>query len=91
VEEKSHSWGKETIAREESASTTALPPQKPAAAISAVDVDEEEYFNTPPETAEDLVTEVIHAQDDPALNSFTFRVWFLGTNLNDYFLHPRRY
>jgi hypothetical protein len=38
----------------------------------------EEHFTTPAETAEDLVTEVIHVRDDPTLNPWTFRVWFLG-------------
>jgi hypothetical protein len=39
----------------------------------------EEHYNVPAETAKDLVTEVIHAQDDPSLNPWTFRTWFLGT------------
>lgn len=30
--------------------------------------DDTEHFNRPPETANDLVTEVIHAVDDPTLN-----------------------
>jgi hypothetical protein len=34
--------------------------------------------NTVPETERDLITEVIHVQDDPSLNAWTFRVWFLG-------------
>jgi hypothetical protein len=38
----------------------------------------EEHFNVPAETAEDLITEVIHVRDDPTLNPWTFRVWFLG-------------
>jgi len=43
-----------------------------------VDDDGEEHYNVPAETAEDLVTEVIHVRDDPTLNPWTFRVWFLG-------------
>jgi hypothetical protein len=31
------------------------------------------------ETNEDLVTRVIHVEDDPTLNPWTFRVFFLGT------------
>jgi hypothetical protein len=38
-----------------------------------------ENYNTPAETANDLITEVIHVRDDPSLNPWTFRVWFLGT------------
>lgn len=30
------------------------------------------------ETNEDLVTRVIHVEDDPSLNPWTFRVFFLG-------------
>jgi hypothetical protein len=34
--------------------------------------------NTVAETEKDLITEVIHVEDDPSLNPWTFRVWFLG-------------
>lgn len=27
---------------------------------------------------QDVVTEVLHAEDDPSLNALTFRVWFIG-------------
>jgi hypothetical protein len=40
-----------------------------------------EQFNTAPETARDLATEVIHAKDDPSLSPWTFRTWFIGTFL----------
>jgi hypothetical protein len=43
-----------------------------------VDDYEEEHYKLPPETAEDFVTEVIHARDDPTLNPWTFRTLFLG-------------
>jgi hypothetical protein len=42
------------------------------------DPEAEEHYTAPAETAEDLVTEVIHATDDPTLNPWTFRAWFLG-------------
>lgn len=32
------------------------------------------------ETNEDLLTRVIHVEDDPSLNPWTFRVFFLGMN-----------
>ena len=32
----------------------------------------------PVETAKDLVTQVIHVDDDPSLNPYTFRLFFLG-------------
>jgi OPT oligopeptide transporter protein len=45
--------------------------------------DEEGHdWNAPPETARDLVTEIIHAEDDPTLNPWTFRMWFLGVGLS---------
>jgi hypothetical protein len=43
-----------------------------------IDEDGEEHFTAPAETAEDLVTEVIHVTDDSMLNPWTFRTWFLG-------------
>jgi len=30
------------------------------------------------ESVEDLVTKVLHADDDPTLNPWTFRMWFIG-------------
>ncbi|TID15601.1 OPT superfamily oligopeptide transporter [Venturia nashicola] len=41
-------------------------------------------FDAPAETAKDLATEVIHAEDDPGLNPWTFRVWFLGIGLSTF-------
>ncbi|OCL08353.1 OPT superfamily oligopeptide transporter [Glonium stellatum] len=49
-----------------------------------VDEDESEHYSVPAETAEDLATEVIHARDDPTLNPWTFRVWFLGIGLSTF-------
>ena len=40
--------------------------------------DDELIHNTPAETATDFITEVIHAEDDPSLNPWTFRTWFVG-------------
>jgi hypothetical protein len=40
--------------------------------------DGSELYNVPPETAKDLITEVLHVEDDPTLNPWTFRTWFLG-------------
>jgi hypothetical protein len=38
----------------------------------------DEHYDRPAETAEDLVTEVIHVRDNPNLNPWTFRTWFIG-------------
>jgi hypothetical protein len=36
----------------------------------------------PPSTAKDLVSQVLALDDDPTLNPWTFRMWFLGTGLS---------
>ena len=36
------------------------------------------HDDAPVATAEDLVTQVIHVEDDPSLNPWTFRMFFLG-------------
>jgi hypothetical protein len=43
-----------------------------------IDDDGFNVYNAPPETAKDLVTEVITVEDDPTLSPWTFRTWFLG-------------
>jgi hypothetical protein len=42
--------------------------------------DEDDYVesNVPVETAADLVTQIIHLDDDPDEKCLTFRTWFLG-------------
>lgn len=64
------------------ARTNDIPDEKSIghADIAAINLDdyEEEHYKLPPETAEDFVTEVIHARDDPTLNPWTFRTFFLG-------------
>jgi hypothetical protein len=58
--------------------------KRPEIATTGVagDQGDTEYFSKPAQTAADLVTEVIHAQDDPTLNPWTFRVWFCGIGLS---------
>lgn len=51
------------------------------------EVDEDGSSNptradVPLETAQDLVTTIIHVEDDPTLNPYTFRMVFLGMLLN---------
>jgi hypothetical protein len=48
------------------------------AAESSLDEDEEEVHKKPVETARDIVTSIITAEDDPSLSPWTFRTWFLG-------------
>ena len=37
------------------------------------------HIKEPVETAKDLVTQVIHVDDDPTLSPYTFRMFFLGS------------
>jgi hypothetical protein len=45
--------------------------------------DEEKHHDTskPPTTARDLVTEVLVVEDDPSVNPWTFRMWFIGIGM----------
>lgn len=36
----------------------------------------------PPTTARDLVTEILLVEDDPTLNPWTFRMWFIGIGMS---------
>lgn len=54
-----------------------------------LDEDGEQVYTAPAETAQDLVTEVIHARDDPTLNAWTFRTWFLGTFAPECYRTPK--
>lgn len=49
--------------------------------LTSDEESEEVVFTKPAETAKDLVTEVILAEDDPSLSPWTFRTWFLGCGL----------
>lgn len=54
------------------------PPGRLLTDAEAEDSDEEFVRNAPARTATDFITEVIHAEDDPSLNPWTFRTWFVG-------------
>jgi hypothetical protein len=43
---------------------------------------EEKIHIKPPTTARELVTEILMVEDDPTLNPFTFRMWFLGIGIS---------
>lgn len=60
--------------------TQHLDPEKghPGTRHTAASFEDAVHYERPPETAKDLITEVIHAVDDPSLNPWTFRTWFLG-------------
>jgi hypothetical protein len=44
--------------------------------------DEDSHRSKPPTTAKDLVTEILLVEDDPSLNPWTFRTWFIGIGLS---------
>jgi hypothetical protein len=47
-------------------------------ALPAPVYHDEEHFTRPVDSPKDIITEVIHAKDDPTLNPWTFRTWFIG-------------
>jgi hypothetical protein len=44
--------------------------------------DEDKHYTKPPTTARDLVTEVLLVEDDPTLNPWTFRTFFVGMGVS---------
>jgi hypothetical protein len=50
----------------------------PGRLVEDEEKEDEFIHNAPAETATDFITEVIHAEDDPSLNPWTFRTWFVG-------------
>lgn len=44
--------------------------------------DDELHFTSPPKSARELAVEVILPEDDPTLNPWTFRMWFLGISIS---------
>ncbi|MCJ1312805.1 hypothetical protein MMC25_006481 [Agyrium rufum] len=48
----------------------------------AYDVERGEHDPAPITSAKDLVTNILHVDDDPTLNPWTFRMWFLGLGLS---------
>ena len=49
---------------------------------SSLSNDEDKQYSKPPTTARDLVSEVLTLDDDPSLDPWTFRMWFLGIGLS---------
>lgn len=46
--------------------------------VDVVGEDEADIHH--PANQDDILTQTLHVQDDPTLNCFTFRTWFLGTS-----------
>jgi hypothetical protein len=43
---------------------------------------DEKIHTKPPSTARDLVTEILLVEDDPSMNPWTFRLWFIGIGMS---------
>jgi hypothetical protein len=51
--------------------------------LESSDQDSDHHKRTkPPSTARDLVTEILLVEDDPTLNPWTFRMWFIGIGMS---------
>jgi hypothetical protein len=88
IDSKGADWEKGVLEREDT-NLSALPPYKTASLpLYGVEENGSGHYNAPVESPKDLVTEVIHARDDPTLNAWTFRVWFLGEQPDELYLNP---
>ena len=45
-------------------------------------VEDGQVAKVVPSSAEDLVREVLSLEDDPTLNPWTFRMWFIGISIS---------
>jgi hypothetical protein len=43
---------------------------------------DEKIHTKPPKSALDLVTEILAVEDDPSMNPWTFRLWFIGIGMS---------
>ena len=55
--------------------------ERVASDSSSLSHDEKTHIK-PPTTARELVSEILLVEDDPTLNPFTFRMWFLGVGIS---------
>lgn len=44
--------------------------------------EEDSSRRRPPTTGREIVAEVLRAEDDPTINPWTFRMWFIGIGLS---------
>jgi hypothetical protein len=56
--------------------------EKAETSSSNLSHDEDKHYTKPPMTAKDLVSEILLVEDDPTLNPWTFRTWFIGIGLS---------
>jgi hypothetical protein len=48
----------------------------------SLEQDPGQKYVKPPDTARDLVAEILMLEDDPAVNPWTFRMWFIGIGMS---------
>jgi hypothetical protein len=56
--------------------------EKLDAGSSNLSHDEDNHNAKPPTTARDLVAEILLVEDDPTVNPWTFRMWFIGIGIS---------
>lgn len=49
---------------------------------NSLDDGEDGQYQRPPTTARDLVCEILLVEDDPTMNPWTFRTWFIGIGMS---------
>jgi hypothetical protein len=53
-----------------------------AASTSDEGEEDKRVKRPPPSTARELVTEILRVEDDPTVNPWTFRMWFIGIGMS---------
>jgi hypothetical protein len=53
-----------------------------AASTSEEGEEDKRLKKPPPSTARELVTEILRVEDDPTVNPWTFRMWFIGIGMS---------
>jgi hypothetical protein len=48
----------------------------------SLEQDHGKKYVEPPATARDLVAEILMVEDDPTINPWTFRMWFIGIGMS---------
>jgi hypothetical protein len=70
-----------SITKAQEAGVLELPPYHDAADADAEAAFRDGNVKNDLDTAEDIVTTVIHVDDDPSLNPWTFRMFFIGKKI----------
>ena len=49
---------------------------------SESDGEKDSHHKKPPKTPRELVSEILELEDDPTVNPWTFRMWFIGIGVS---------